>query len=430
MERSSLTRYCTRIKNVVPSAAHYVGYVEDDETPEMIMKKFEEMERIKASVAAAAAARPQVKQTVDISDSVVSKPETPLELSNDRSQSSDLSDSHQVVDAAQDVAPPGQPVDFEKDNGGAKEEPSLAEDVLLEVFKQTSMFNVKAALHNNAFLMEGETGLPKADDECQSDSDPFRDDEDFQGFWTDEEADAVMSNRRARGSRSDREKVPRPSRDNTARHVRQQVVAQFNRDTNAFIRRKTKTATDSNALQQIRVPVPVPLSWARSIQPYEPPVDEETQISQLTAVGKPGGASSDDSASFELPRVESFPWRSLNKQYQAVMIGGGWWGRPAFLPSSSSSPCSLSNTPSTSSNPPTTQHLLRRRTNDHFVAGDRGTQSYNSLLIRLTKVPFDLLCPQGFLFLWVEKQLIQGVVQDLAKKGFMYVENLTWVFCG
>ncbi len=30
----------------MPSAIHYVGYVEEDETPEMIMKKFEELEKV------------------------------------------------------------------------------------------------------------------------------------------------------------------------------------------------------------------------------------------------------------------------------------------------------------------------------------------------------------------------------------------------
>ena len=30
----------------MPSAVHYVGYVEEDETPEMIMKKFEELEKV------------------------------------------------------------------------------------------------------------------------------------------------------------------------------------------------------------------------------------------------------------------------------------------------------------------------------------------------------------------------------------------------
>lgn len=35
----------------LPSAAHYVGYVEDDETPEMIMKKFEEFEKVRTRLA-------------------------------------------------------------------------------------------------------------------------------------------------------------------------------------------------------------------------------------------------------------------------------------------------------------------------------------------------------------------------------------------
>lgn len=34
-------RRCVARKTAVPSAVHYVGYVEDDETPEMIMRKFE-----------------------------------------------------------------------------------------------------------------------------------------------------------------------------------------------------------------------------------------------------------------------------------------------------------------------------------------------------------------------------------------------------
>ena len=36
-------------KNTVPSAVHYLGYVEEDETPEAIMKKFEELEKVKCS---------------------------------------------------------------------------------------------------------------------------------------------------------------------------------------------------------------------------------------------------------------------------------------------------------------------------------------------------------------------------------------------
>ena len=34
----------------VPSAVHYLGYVEEDETPEAIMKKFEELEKVLAGL--------------------------------------------------------------------------------------------------------------------------------------------------------------------------------------------------------------------------------------------------------------------------------------------------------------------------------------------------------------------------------------------
>lgn len=34
----------------VPSAVHYLGYVEEDETPEAIMKKFEELEKVPAGL--------------------------------------------------------------------------------------------------------------------------------------------------------------------------------------------------------------------------------------------------------------------------------------------------------------------------------------------------------------------------------------------
>ncbi len=35
--------------SAAPSAVHYVGYVEEDETPEAIMKKFEELDKVYAA---------------------------------------------------------------------------------------------------------------------------------------------------------------------------------------------------------------------------------------------------------------------------------------------------------------------------------------------------------------------------------------------
>ena len=45
-----------------PSAVHYVGYVEDDETPASITRKFEELDRIQAESRAAARVASAVKQ--------------------------------------------------------------------------------------------------------------------------------------------------------------------------------------------------------------------------------------------------------------------------------------------------------------------------------------------------------------------------------
>ena len=42
-------RRCAARPGTLPSGAHYVGYVEDGETPEMIMKKFEELDRVMAA---------------------------------------------------------------------------------------------------------------------------------------------------------------------------------------------------------------------------------------------------------------------------------------------------------------------------------------------------------------------------------------------
>ena len=36
-------------------------------------------------------------------------------------------------------------------------------------------------------------------------------------------------------------------------------------------------------------------------------------------------------------------------------------------------------------------------------------------------------CPLGFIFVWVEKEVLSDVVDVFAAASFVYVENLTWV---
>jgi len=37
------------------------------------------------------------------------------------------------------------------------------------------------------------------------------------------------------------------------------------------------------------------------------------------------------------------------------------------------------------------------------------------------------LCPVGFIFVWVEKEVLDQVVDVLVRQKYVYVENLTWV---
>jgi len=116
-------RRCVLRKAAVPDATHYVGYVEDEETPEMIMKKFEEMERIKA--ASKRAAQPTGEQQSDSAGP-----------SSSVAAGTAATCSQQQLGAG--------PID---------EEAPLDQQQLQEIFKATSMYNVKSLLGNNEALM-------------------------------------------------------------------------------------------------------------------------------------------------------------------------------------------------------------------------------------------------------------------------------------
>ena len=88
----------------LPSAVHYVGYVEDHETDEMIMKKFEALERVQRAA-------------------VEKKEEEKLEEESKKKESEEKTEGNAT---------------HEEENN------NLDESQLLEVFKQTSMFSVKS----------------------------------------------------------------------------------------------------------------------------------------------------------------------------------------------------------------------------------------------------------------------------------------------
>eukprot|EP00803_Ostreobium_quekettii_P009047 evm.model.scf_1524.3 EVM.evm.TU.scf_1524.3 scf_1524:18566-23824(+) len=143
--RRSSRRSAGRSRNRMPSATHYIGYVEDAETPEMIMKKFEELDRIMA----AGAGQPDP-----------------------------------------DEAECGQ-AGTERHDGG------LNDQQLNELFKVTSMFTVQSALEGNELLFNGGEHF---EDEGEGGGGAWSSEEDW--FSDEEEEGAPRAPRRAPGARA------------------------------------------------------------------------------------------------------------------------------------------------------------------------------------------------------------------------------------
>jgi hypothetical protein len=156
----------------MPSAVHYVGYVEDDETPESIVRKFEELERIQAAArgvtAQQASAAPLLASTAAAHADAVSAPS----------------------DAAAGTAAGPMP---SSTAAQPSTEEGLTDEQLMQVFKQTSIFTVRSAADGNAALMhrQPQPGGPGSGAGGRDSADELVSDEDdiglLQSFWSDDD---------------------------------------------------------------------------------------------------------------------------------------------------------------------------------------------------------------------------------------------------
>jgi hypothetical protein len=367
-------RRCVARKALVPSASHYVGYVEEDETPEMIMKKFEALEKVMQG---------RGKQDADAADN---------------------KENEDAGAAAADAAAGPSSKAPEQQQGGDME---LDETQLVEVFKQTSIFNVRSALANNTVLMAGdhpggERGDPNDSDGALS-SDEGGDQLGFmRGFWSDEDffGDKAQQQgkerrRRAGGARAPRDPAARLRAAQKRSDRSHQLITQYNKDTRALIRRRVRVA-DPDAILQIRVPPPpLPASWGRAVRPYAPRAARRAAAAALAAAPEPAARAS----SFEAPDLCSFDYRQLpSSSYQAVLINTGW----------------------------------ERQGEAAAAAAGGGAapgpgSAASGLVEGLRRLPIQQLCPTGFVFVWAEKHHLHAVCKQLHSWGYAYVENLTWV---
>ncbi|KAK9805733.1 hypothetical protein WJX73_003191 [Symbiochloris irregularis] len=340
-------RRCVASKAAIPSAVHYVGYVEDDETPEMIMRKFEELSKVMD-----AAAAPQAAPDMGTAERAAPEQEGQVDA---------------TVTAAINA------------DGG------LTETQLLEIFKQTSVFNVRSAMAGNDCLM----GFADQYDEDRAWSDEeFSDGEglwdDVRGFWSDEDDEELGEGRGARRRRGER--MPRgPS----GAKIRHSIVTQYNATSQAYIRRKIRVV-DRGEILQIKVPFPLPLAWGRTVIPFAPKGVKPPPPHAAEADAQEADPSKEASPAGRLLQVDSLAGpklTSLLKQdFQAVMINPGW-----------------------------------------DITGDAESDDESAPRQALAALPLPKLCSRGFVFVWAEKHRLALVTRQMYKWGFSYVENLTWV---
>ncbi|KAK9822723.1 hypothetical protein WJX74_000236 [Apatococcus lobatus] len=365
-------RRCARKQSVVPSAVHYVGYVEEDETPEMIMKKFEELERVMATSTA----------------------ERPSEA-GPSSASGDLLNLDSSEPGLEELA-----ADQEA------EERTLTEAQLMEVFKQTSIFNVKTALAGNEVLVGSEANQLDDVDQHALDDAELSDEEDsweyMRGFWSDEDdGDYAEHWRQATKLGKASRRGARRSSGLPSAASRLATLTHYNAATRSLIRRRVHVV-DKDALYRVMIPIPpVPISWARTVKPYvplaakpsnpaaNPPASNENH--DLNGMSKGLGAASQEEAAaasyyHECSDVAHMNFKACSRSiFQGLFINAGW---------------------------------------AHPSAG----AAQQEPLQRLARLPIPQLCPIGFVFIFADKEHIAGVVKQMHRWKFIYIENLTWVF--
>lgn len=245
---------------------------------------------------------------------------------------------------------------------------NMTDEQLLQVFKQTSMFNVKTALQDNAMLTGIDDILGDLDERYGSDDDFDSEDEDMlKSFWSDDEDwDGGKRRRHGRdrgGARAAREGGQgRRVRSGVAQpKARHQVVTAYNPLTQALVRKKVKVS-DPNQLEYVRIPTPLPLSWGRTIRPF---------------ARKAKGNEEKNEENMKADSVVA----------EAVLVNEAW-----------------------------------------FKDGKDRSKVSAEAMKRLSAVAFDKVVPYGFVFVWTPKELIMPVCKLMQKQGFAYVENLTWVW--
>ncbi|KAI8377832.1 uncharacterized protein BYT42DRAFT_571867 [Radiomyces spectabilis] len=325
-------------RNTIASNVHYVGYVEDEESVEAIMKKFEELERIQREFSSMA-------------------------VKSDEGSNKENEVKSESVDA-----------------GIPEEDAPMTEEQLQEVFKRTSAFTVKSAMIDTNTVDDMDAMELWQVEFRDSNTDELYEEDDYihvdDDFWDLEFGESPRQHKRLRRGAI-------PTRDRPAgqrRGVdRESIIAKYkimqiqvqDRNGNYFMVKKRVSALDPSLPTYVKIPgKPIPRSWAHTILHMQPKASLTIPLaSQLHQV--------DDILSTDL--------KQFGQGFSAVYMDP-----PLLLPGEEPVPGKI--------------HI-----DD------------------LAKLNVSEIVDAGFLFIWLEKEWLQRIVNITATWGFKYVENFCWI---
>ncbi|KAF9437719.1 hypothetical protein BGZ76_011428 [Entomortierella beljakovae] len=355
--------------------AHYVGYVEENESIEAIMKKFEELARMEEEFAKSKANTngDEPSNGEGASNGVVS--------SNGEGSSS-VQEFKEPIDANGEVI-----FGVEEVKNTPDESTGFTDEQLQEIFRRTSGFTVRSMLRDTPedIYEEDLWQASIADEDYLFD---FEEEDDYLMAMDDHFWDEEVGISRKRGRK---EKEPRPPRAPKEPKVKGEKRRIGNSDRESILQRykvmqvrlqdrngifytvKKKVSTmDPTLPTYVRIPpVPIPRSWIHPIKTIEKQPERENDI--------PG------TRYMETTSILDMDFTSLGADFQAIYM-----------------------------DPP----ILRE--------GDEPGPN-KITLEQLAKLNISALLPRGFLFMWIEKEFLPEVVAMAEKWELRYVENFCWV---
>eukprot|EP01122_Echinamoeba_exundans_P000575 TRINITY_DN10500_c0_g1_i1.p1 TRINITY_DN10500_c0_g1~~TRINITY_DN10500_c0_g1_i1.p1 ORF type:complete len:478 (+),score=101.41 TRINITY_DN10500_c0_g1_i1:107-1435(+) len=324
------------------SASLWVGYAADEETPEMIMKKFEALERLKANIAAQQQKNQQQKPGGDGEPNGPPVADAPSAVLDSVASSSTDTVGHDP--GPQDV--------------------QLTEQQLEKVFKMTSMFVVPTGSREVVYDV-GE-GFQDQDllNQLAVDDDSSGDEEAFFNVGD------GPKKPRAKRERSTKKRERNPAADSGRDKSRMKLVSMevVGMDGYTYTVKKKVKLKDPLEPDYVRIPpFPVPLTWAKSVEPFA-----------LAPSEAPAGSH------YVETNIVDFDLLSFGKTFVGVLLDVPW------------------KTP-------------RLNGPGRVTAAE------------LVGLRLDQVLPAGLAFIWVEKETIADAVKLFTSWGFTYVENLSWV---